>query len=314
MQAPRFMGLYQRLLSTGTNGFWARGEHDVRMDNLMGCTDDVMLAFAEIADLAAWKAHEQITGRLSVRTLVHRGEEIEARLRNGTLAEARVGGTGTPALLEPISAGLVVASNTSPANRQGSNASSTSSSASTPPSITIHPATTTLTTSPETTLTSLPAIDNGRGGLATVFREAACLYLHTVVNESRPGKYSAFPSYFWFVVLITLISPAGVPEVANAVTALMAAFQSCPPTLTDRMLTLPLCLAGCLASQPIHRDYIDKRLAAQEEAVWNAKMIRIIVARVAAMRSQNATAVVDWRSAIHEYLMHEGLVQESLLV
>lgn len=100
----------------------------------------------------------------------------------------------------------------------------------------------------------------------------------------------------------------------------MTALQAFPPSLADRALTLPLCLAGCMASLPTHREYISKRLAAQDDVVWSGKTVRMVIAQVWATRElqaqtgQGAGSVVDWRTVIHDYLMHEGVGPELLLV
>ena len=59
LQPPRFLSLYRRLFKSGA-GYWATtGEHsfECKMDSLTGCPDSTVLAIAEIAALAHWKAH-----------------------------------------------------------------------------------------------------------------------------------------------------------------------------------------------------------------------------------------------------------------
>ncbi|KAI0789851.1 fungal-specific transcription factor domain-containing protein [Abortiporus biennis] len=83
MQRPRFLSLYRRLFAGGA-GYWANAnEHyDLRMDKLTGCPDEAMLAIAEIAALAQWKATELHNGTLSTRELIKRGDLIEQTLKS----------------------------------------------------------------------------------------------------------------------------------------------------------------------------------------------------------------------------------------
>ncbi|TFY80135.1 hypothetical protein EWM64_g3879 [Hericium alpestre] len=99
-QPPRLLALYRRLLGGGAS-YWAdSGSHrggvgsgvvvaatdglEVRMDELTGCTDATLLALANIAALAHWKARELNSGTLSVRDLIMRGMAIETALRERT--------------------------------------------------------------------------------------------------------------------------------------------------------------------------------------------------------------------------------------
>lgn len=54
----------------------------LHMESLSGCPDDVMLCFAEVSQLAYWKAVEQRKGTLSLRELLRRADEIEQRLQS----------------------------------------------------------------------------------------------------------------------------------------------------------------------------------------------------------------------------------------
>ncbi|KAF5382023.1 hypothetical protein D9615_004431 [Tricholomella constricta] len=85
VRPPKYIGLLKRLLGE-RGGYWpavgeSDGLHSLRMDLLTGCPDEVMLAIAEIMNLAYWKATEQRNGTLSFRELVRRGDDIEQRLR-----------------------------------------------------------------------------------------------------------------------------------------------------------------------------------------------------------------------------------------
>ena len=92
-QPPRLLALYRRLLTaTGTpHQIWSgstggpASEWELYVPLLVGCTEQVLLAFAEIAALAQWKNHEAREGKLSVRELVLRGNVIERGIRQTML-------------------------------------------------------------------------------------------------------------------------------------------------------------------------------------------------------------------------------------
>jgi len=92
-QPPRLLALYRRLLTaTGTpHHIWggpiggSAPEWELYVPLLVGCTEQVLLAFAEIAALAQWKNHEAQEGKLSVRELVLRGNVIERGIRQTML-------------------------------------------------------------------------------------------------------------------------------------------------------------------------------------------------------------------------------------
>ncbi|KAJ3732536.1 fungal-specific transcription factor domain-containing protein [Lentinula guzmanii] len=83
MRPPKHLLLYQRLLSHSAWSIDTNLTHSVspQMETLTGCPDDVMLAIAEISALAHWKSMERIKGTLNYRDLIHRGDDIEQRLR-----------------------------------------------------------------------------------------------------------------------------------------------------------------------------------------------------------------------------------------
>jgi len=92
-QPPRLLALYRRLLTaTSTpHHIWGGAlggpapEWELYVPLLVGCTEQVLLAFAEIAALAHWKNHEARDGKLSTRELVLRGNVIERGIRQTIL-------------------------------------------------------------------------------------------------------------------------------------------------------------------------------------------------------------------------------------
>jgi hypothetical protein len=63
-------------------------ERYIHFDKVMGCENWTMFAITDVAELDHWKNSLKAVGQLSVRELVSRGNEIEARL-NGGLADLR---------------------------------------------------------------------------------------------------------------------------------------------------------------------------------------------------------------------------------
>ncbi|KAJ3834979.1 fungal-specific transcription factor domain-containing protein [Lentinula raphanica] len=81
MHPPKYFMLYQRLLSHSTWSLDLNFSQTTQMEALTGCPDDAMLAIAEISTLGHWKSMERMKGTLNYRDLIHRGDEIEQRLR-----------------------------------------------------------------------------------------------------------------------------------------------------------------------------------------------------------------------------------------
>ena len=152
LQPPRFLSLYRRLFKSGA-GYWAStGEHfECKMDFLTGCPDSTVLAIAEIAALAHWKATEMRNGCLSIRELIRRGDLIEQDLKgfpvSGLLDEKAAVQVQDP---------LLAASGALP-GVMGDSAD-----------------------------VAAPG-DEVRLLVAKIHRESALLYLHTVLNDAYPG-------------------------------------------------------------------------------------------------------------------------------
>lgn len=159
---PRFLALYRRLFGAagGGAGFWAAANNthlDLRMDRLTGCPDEALLAIAEAAALAHWKAAEAHKGCLSVRELVRRADAIEHAL---LAAPARAYAEGSPTA---DAAPMLPSGLPAPAQEQAPAAP--------------------------------PRVDEfSRRTVAAIWREAAVLYLQTVVHGCHPGEILSFGS------------------------------------------------------------------------------------------------------------------------
>ncbi|TBU50366.1 fungal-specific transcription factor domain-containing protein [Dichomitus squalens] len=81
-QVPRFLEYY-RLLFNGAyidDPMGGGGAPEISMLPVMGCENKIVLAIAEISNLAHWKESQSRRGCLSIPELVHRGTMIEEQL------------------------------------------------------------------------------------------------------------------------------------------------------------------------------------------------------------------------------------------
>lgn len=85
---PKHLAFYRRLYRGG-GGFWSatsgiggKEDWDLRIDNLTGCPDEVVLGIAEISTLSCWKTQEMRKGCLSMKELIRRGNIVESHLRS----------------------------------------------------------------------------------------------------------------------------------------------------------------------------------------------------------------------------------------
>ncbi|KAI1797033.1 fungal-specific transcription factor domain-containing protein [Ganoderma leucocontextum] len=270
MQPPRFLSLYKRLFGGGA-GFWAsRGmsprsnaQHsELRMDALSGCPDEALLAIAEISALAHWKATELQSGSLSMRELIRRGDAIERELRDratGKSAADSVEDVKNPAIIaspSSLAAGLDVpagmAMAPSPQPGMGGRLRSTRS-----------------------------PIDTTKHIIGEMFREAALLYLHTVLSDSVPG----------------------VPEIMNGVDQMAKLLNELAPSSYDRTVIFPLFLTGCLTDNQMMREVIKHRFFMQDATNGNVLLAQTVMEEVWAQRTHAVRTarqgdhprVTDWR-------------------
>ncbi|KAG2368019.1 fungal-specific transcription factor domain-containing protein [Suillus spraguei] len=80
IRRPKFLEVIRSLY--GTTSAADDREVELSMMGVMGCENRIVLALAEIADLAYWKDECVRAGRLSVPELVRRGQEIETILKS----------------------------------------------------------------------------------------------------------------------------------------------------------------------------------------------------------------------------------------
>lgn len=110
-----------------------------------------------------------------------------------------------------------------------------------------------------------------------IFRQAAFVYLSTVVNGPDPS----------------------VPETYNAVLATHNALLSVPSSTVDRSLVFPLCIAGCTTDDPVLREFFADRLQAMDGPVGNSGKTLQLMRTVWNRRDQNHP-VTAWRDVMRD--------------
>jgi len=119
--------------------------------------------------------------------------------------------------------------------------------------------------------------DDMRRLTASIFREAVILYLHTVLSDANPA----------------------VPEISASVGAIMQLMNQLPASDVDRSLVFPICIAGCLTDDPVHRNTLSGRLQARDQSIGNLLHTRAVVETVWQKRDAHGTTV-DWRETLRE--------------
>lgn len=280
----------------------------------MGCPEDVLLILAEIAALAQWKSQERQTGTLSNRELLRRGVAIENRLLVSSIAEGAAPATaaGIDSAQIPPTRPLGERSVPSPAMsgpQVGQRGTATPVSDTTGATRSSAPSTSAGSFDPliagesGTPAASGPSIfvtDNGNAPdqkypsdiyrrVGKVFLHTATLYLASVINEPSPSMHPFTSDTSPSLTRNRL----GNPEISNAVAAIVSDLETLADVPVDRMLSLPLALAGCMTDRREQRHFIRTRLGSLDEAVGNVRSVRILMERVWAVRDFQG-GVVDW--------------------
>lgn len=153
-----------------------------------------------------------------------------------------------------------------------------------------------------------PNLDLRRAAVG-VFRETALLYLSSVLSGSVPGKRPSLPP-----PRALNEAPAhsfnpctGVPEIGGSVNALVGAVQQLPPGAADRVLVLPLTLAGCLTDDPGQRKMFRTRLLAQQLANGTVAQAAAVMDQLWQQRDTRGVAI-DWRRIMVDRRMNLLLV------
>jgi len=238
---PRHLAFYRRLYRGG-GGFWSatsgmsgKEDSDLRVDNLTGCPDEVLLGIAEISTLSCWKAQEMRKGCLSMKELIRRGNIVESHLRSCEPMYSR------ECEQTPLHPDLPVDEDL---NTKG--------------------------------MAGIPAVVDAQQLVAKIYREAALLYLHTILSDPIPG----------------------VPEIIESVDVIAQLVRQLPMSALERALVLPICLAGCLTDDPRKREVFKARLVGQQSMFGNVHQ-ELMVMETAWQRRDTRGGVVEWRDLLH---------------
>ncbi|KAG1821621.1 fungal-specific transcription factor domain-containing protein [Suillus subaureus] len=123
--------------------------------------------------------------------------------------------------------------------------------------------------------TSLPA-DDTRRIVGDIFREATILYLQTVLSDPNPG----------------------VPEIVNSIDVIVQLLNRLPVSNIDRCLVFPICLAGCLADDPMKREFLKSRLQGQHNGFGNTSQTMRVM-QTAWQKRDNQGGRVEWQDLLH---------------
>lgn len=129
MRPPKFLNLWKSLLDDRNGSL-----PSLDMASLTGCSDDNLLAVAEISALAQWKATQVRNNTLSYPDLIKRGMKIQEAISKHKAAEVERDFASLDGLQEGEAPGA-----------------------------------------------------HHREACISIFREAASLYLHTILSNSTPG-------------------------------------------------------------------------------------------------------------------------------
>jgi len=112
---------------------------------------------------------------------------------------------------------------------------------------------------------------------ASIFREAALLYLHTVLSNSMPG----------------------VPEISASVGNIHHLLAQLPSSDIDRSLVFPICFAGSMTDDSSRRDFFKGRIRSLNENFGNLLQIRRLMEVVWQKRDLGGKGV-DVRETLRE--------------
>lgn len=278
---PRFLKTYRELFDSSNRAHIEdpysqfrplgaiRSPPATSMLPVMGCENNIVLAIAEISNLACWKESQANRNSLSVPKLVELGRDIESKyLGAGSAASSptiprhvqglppQYGALG----LEHGTYGAHGAANgMGGMNGMGGAARGLNSN-------------------------ELAEVELRRSLTNDIFRASAKLYLHTVLSGDFPL----------------------CPEIKESVTDVVECLKRIPH---DRVLVsrsvlrsvvFGICIAGCLTEDPQQRTFLVQLLESQErESVGNLGEVKKLMQRVW-NRRQHTQGPVNWRQVMSE--------------
>ncbi|KAI0822517.1 fungal-specific transcription factor domain-containing protein [Trametes gibbosa] len=270
---PRFLETYRALFG-GQSAFIgdpAASAPEISMLPVMGCENKIVLAIAEISNLAYWKENQLRRGTLSIPELVRRGADLEERL---------LAPSSPPPLLAPLQPGMY-----GPHALQHHAAMYAQHQHQQHNGHQQHP--------------HLPQGQGGRPGdeiqqrrrlTNDIFRASAQVYLHTVLS----GDYPMCPEIAT-AVTETIDALGRIPMDAPTVHRSVV-----------RSVVFGICISGCLTDDVRQRTFLLQMLEHQQhETVGNVGEVRRLMEEVWRRRDPEREhgvryKPVDWRRVMRD--------------
>ncbi|KAI0687733.1 fungal-specific transcription factor domain-containing protein [Cytidiella melzeri] len=296
-------GMMTTMMMNGTGTRRHSSPPETSMLPVMGCENNIVLAIAEISNLACWKESQMMRNALSVPKLVERGMEIERKYINpgGPCSPSAMRATGhnTP---EFGQAGVYNQHHQHQQHQQhqqqqqyhqqhqhqqnvmGLDGMAPPMSHLGPPP---PPPPSTTSSMPNSSMNNEHAEVEIRRSLTNdIFRASARLYLHTVLSGD-------FPS---------------CPEIIESVTDVIECLRRIPldkallSRSVLRSVVFGICIAGCLTDNLSQREFLMRLLDTQQgEGVGNVVEVKGLMQQVWARRAHKPHGqAVNWREVMRE--------------
>ncbi|KAI9460745.1 fungal-specific transcription factor domain-containing protein [Russula earlei] len=237
------------------------------MMSVMGCENETALAIAEISALACWKEAQERHRTLSVPDLVDRGRTIEAECLPRTAA---------------------------PQPQSQSQPQPQPAPAPAPAGNVFYPA------------GGVDDLAAKRRLTADIFRATARVYLHTVISGEHPGCpeiREGVRETIECLRRVPAVGGVGGPGSGSGASASSSSSSSVARSVL-RSVVFGLCLCGCLADDPEEREFLLRRLDAEEQAedVGNCASARLVMQEVWKRRpSGGGETPLSWREATQQF-------------
>jgi hypothetical protein len=247
-----------------------RTDSSLCMMNVMGCENVTALAIAETSALACWKDTQERQGMLSMPELVDRGRAIEAECLSHI-----------PVSQSHAHAHQQQQQQQHPHHQQYQqhpHQSHHSQHPHPPSDGVLYPAGGSATGAAATTHTNADLTEKRRL-TAYIFRATARVYLHSVISGEHPGCPEIREGVRGTIECLRRV-PAGTAGTSSVARSVL------------RSVIFGICLCGCLVDDPADRDFLLRRLDAEErtEGVGNCASARAVMQEVWNSRAQAAAA------------------------
>ncbi|CAL1716988.1 unnamed protein product [Somion occarium] len=304
-QVPTFLKVYRELFGR-TGAYIDDPAPEISMLPVMGCENHIVLAIAEISNLAYWKSVQQQRGSLSMPDLVARGLDIEEKWLKAT-ASPFPSPPSLPAHIETNFGSLGLGSQNGARHHangvnvnvngingvngvNGHNGVNGGAAHRPPPTPTT---TTTTTTANLHQNESDIAVAHRRRLTNDIFRASARVYLHTVLSGDFPSCPEIMKAVADTIECLSRV-PRDTPSVHRGVV---------------RSVVFGICICGCLTDDQRQRKFLlDLLDSQQKETVGNVSEVRCLMEEVWQRRGDKR-GPVNWRE-----VMREGQKELLLLV